>query len=282
MSSTSGTVVGTTGAASGIGLATAGAFAATGAHVIVADIARDRGNRSEACAPAASAPTSSNSTSRPTPRSTHSRRRRSTSGDACSPMSRDMEKASRSWRNTSDFWDRVVDINLMGPVVDARPLEPMIARRSGKIVNVASDAGCNGSSGETVYSGLGRLLSPSRRDWRQMARYSINVNCVCPGTDGNGGMPMAPLENHPEAFRKAILFKRFGRPSEVADAIRFSSPAITPAITGQTLSVSGSLTTFLKFEMWGCGMRKSRRDLPITAIKWEVSGKCRDDRAQPA
>ncbi|MFO1116682.1 MAG: SDR family NAD(P)-dependent oxidoreductase [Beijerinckiaceae bacterium] len=246
MSSTSRTVV-VTGAASGIGLATAEAFAATGAHVIVADIARDKGEETaaklRACGKRADFIELDIASD--------------ASIDAFAKKALDLGdvhvlanvagygKGQPFVENTSDFWDRVVDINLMGPVKLTRALlEPMIARRSGKIVNVASDAGRNGSSGETVYSGAkGGLIAFSKGLAREMARYSINVNCVCPGPTETP-MLMALPENHLEAFRKAIPFKRFGRPSEVADAIVFFASDHASYITGQTLSVSGGLTMF--------------------------------------
>ena len=145
--------------------------------------------------------------------------------------------------NDAIFWERVVDINLMGPIKLIRALiDPMIARRSGKIVNVASDAGRVGASGETVYSGAkGGLISFSKGLAREMARYSINVNCICPGPTETP-MLMALPENHLEAFKRAIPFRRFGKPEEVANAILFFASDKSDYITGQTLSVSGGLT----------------------------------------
>ena len=117
----------------------------------------------------------------------------------------------------------------------------LIERRSGKIVNVASDAGRVGSSGETVYSGAkGGLIAFSKGLAREMARYSINVNSVCPGPTETP-MLMALPENHLEAFRKAIPLKRFAQPGEIASAILFFASEHSNYITGQTLSVSGGL-----------------------------------------
>jgi 2-hydroxycyclohexanecarboxyl-CoA dehydrogenase len=145
--------------------------------------------------------------------------------------------------NDADFWEKVVDVNFLGPVRLIRAmLDPMIERRSGKIVNVASDAGRVGSSGETVYSGAkGGLIAFSKGLAREMARYSINVNCVCPGPTETP-MLMALPEKHREAFQRAIPMHRFGKPSEVADAILFFASSRSDYITGQTLSVSGGLT----------------------------------------
>jgi 2-hydroxycyclohexanecarboxyl-CoA dehydrogenase len=145
--------------------------------------------------------------------------------------------------NDQEFWRRVVDINLLGPVKLTRALlDPMIERGSGKIVNVASDAGRVGSSGETVYSGAkGGLISFSKGLAREMARYSINVNCICPGPTETP-MLMALPEKHLEAFKRAIPMRRFGQPQDVANAILFFASDRSDYITGQTLSVSGGLT----------------------------------------
>lgn len=145
--------------------------------------------------------------------------------------------------NDEEFWRRVVDVNLLGPVKLTRALlDPMIERGSGKIVNVASDAGRVGSSGETVYSGAkGGLISFSKGLAREMARYSINVNCVCPGPTETP-MLMALPEKHLEAFKRAIPMRRFGQPQDVANAILFFASDLSDYVTGQTLSVSGGLT----------------------------------------
>ena len=74
-----------------------------------------------------------------------------------------------------------------------------------------------------------------------MARFSINVNCVCPGPTETP-MLMALPEKHLEAFKRAIPMKRFGKPTDVADAILFLASSRSDYITGQTLSVSGGLT----------------------------------------
>ncbi len=246
MSSTARSVV-VTGAASGIGLATAEAFAATGAHVIVADIARDKGEETAARLRAGGHRADYIELDIASDASIDAFAKKALSLGDVHVLANvaGYGKGQPFVENTTEFWDRVVDVNLMGPVKLTRALlDPMIARRAGKIVNVASDAGRNGSSGETVYSGAkGGLIAFSKGLAREMARYSINVNCVCPGPTETP-MLMALPENHLEAFRKAIPFKRFGKPSEVADAIVFFASEHASYITGQTLSVSGGLTMF--------------------------------------
>jgi 2-hydroxycyclohexanecarboxyl-CoA dehydrogenase len=76
---------------------------------------------------------------------------------------------------------------------------------------------------------------------REVARYSINVNCVCPGPTDTP-MLATRSEKLREAFLKAIPFHRFAKPEEIADAILFFASDRSSYATGQVLSVSGGLT----------------------------------------
>jgi 2-hydroxycyclohexanecarboxyl-CoA dehydrogenase len=236
-----------TGAASGIGRATAQAFAKAGGQVILADLSIDKGEEAATQLRAAKLKAMFLPLDVASDESIANFKKEALAlGDVHVIANvAGYGKAQPFVENTPDFWERVIDVNLMGPIKLIRALlDPMIARRSGKIVNVASDAGRNGSSGETVYSGAkGGLIAFSKSLAREMARYSINVNCVCPGPTETP-MLMALSENHLEAFKRAIPFRRFGRPSEIADAILFLASDRASYITGQTLSVSGGLTMF--------------------------------------
>ena len=236
-----------TGAASGIGRATAQAFAKAGGQVILADLSIDKGEEAATQLRAANLKAMFLPLDVASDESIANFKKEALAlGDVHVIANvAGYGKAQPFVENTPDFWERVIDVNLKGPIKLIRALlDPMIARRSGKIVNVASDAGRNGSSGETVYSGAkGGLIAFSKGLAREMARYSINVNCVCPGPTETP-MLMALPENHLEAFKRAIPFRRFGRPSEIADAILFLASDRASYITGQTLSVSGGLTMF--------------------------------------
>jgi len=145
--------------------------------------------------------------------------------------------------NTFEFMDQIVRINLLGPVKLTRELLPaMIAAGAGKIVNVASDAGRVGSSGETIYAGAkGGVIAFTRSLAREVARYQLNVNCVCPGPTDTPLFHSLP-EKMRAALERAIPFRRLARPDEVADAIFFFASPGSDFVTGQTLSVSGGLT----------------------------------------
>ena len=145
--------------------------------------------------------------------------------------------------NTPDFWNKIVAINLMGPVKVTRAfLDPMIERNAGKIVNVSSDAGRVGSMGETMYAGAkGGIIAFTKSLAREMARHRINVNCVCPGPTDTP-LFAAQSERMQDALKRAIPFKRLAQPSEIADAILFFASGRSDYLTGQVLSVSGGLT----------------------------------------
>ena len=145
--------------------------------------------------------------------------------------------------NPPDYMDRVIAINLGGMLHLTQALLPaIIAAGNGKIVNVSSDAGRVGSSGETTYAAAkGGVIAFTKSLAREVARHSINVNCVCPGPTDTPMLQSRP-EKLKEAFLRAIPFRRFAKPQEIADAILFFASPRSDYITGQVLSVSGGLT----------------------------------------
>jgi 2-hydroxycyclohexanecarboxyl-CoA dehydrogenase len=145
--------------------------------------------------------------------------------------------------NPPEMWDRLIAINLLGAVRLSRAvLPPMIAAQRGKIVNISSDAGRVGSTGETVYAAAkGGIIAFTKSLAREMARYRININCVCPGPTDTPLFQGQP-ERMREALTRAIPFRRIAQPEEIAEAVMFFLGRRSDYITGQVLSVSGGLT----------------------------------------
>lgn len=142
-----------------------------------------------------------------------------------------------------EFWQRIVSINLLGPIAITHAfVRDMISHGSGKIVNVASDAGRVGSSGETVYAGAkGGVIALTKSLARETARYAIPVNCVCPGPTDTPAFARVP-ERLQQALIRAIPFHRTARPEDIAHAVAFFASPRSSYITGQVLSVNGGLT----------------------------------------
>jgi 2-hydroxycyclohexanecarboxyl-CoA dehydrogenase len=235
-----------TGAASGIGRATAEAFAQAGAHVLLGDIADAAGAEVAAAIRARGQRADFVRLDVTDAASIEAFRR-----DAYARSKQvDIVATVAGWgrtepfvKNTPDFWRKLVDLNLMGTIAVVRAfLDPMIERNSGKIVTVASDAGRVGSLGESVYSGTkGGVIAFSKALAREMARHNVNVNCVCPGPTDTPLLAAVP-DKIKEAFARVTPMRRLAKPSEVADAILFFASARADFVTGQVLSVSGGLT----------------------------------------
>ncbi|MCC6535316.1 MAG: glucose 1-dehydrogenase [Burkholderiales bacterium] len=152
-------------------------------------------------------------------------------------------KVERFADTSPELWRRLIELNYVGTLNMTRAfLAQLTAQPNGKIVNVASDAGRVGSGGEAVYSGTkGAVIAFTKALARETARYATNVNCVCPGPTDTPLLASIP-DKQREALMRAIPFRRFGKPSEVADAIVFFASSRADYITGQVLSVSGGLT----------------------------------------
>ncbi|MCQ4129200.1 SDR family oxidoreductase [Rhodococcus erythropolis] len=147
-------------------------------------------------------------------------------------------------QNDDALWTGLVAVNYLGPVrlCHAFLTSIVAAERATKIVNIASDAGRVGSMGETVYAGTkGALIAFTKSLAREMARYRVNVNCVCPGPTDTPLFGTLP-EKIRTGLERAIPFRRLGTPEEVASAVRFFVSEDADFVTGQVLSVSGGLT----------------------------------------
>ncbi len=140
-------------------------------------------------------------------------------------------------------WDRTVAINLKGYFLMARAVAPgMLARGSGRIVNIASQAAFLGStSGHLPYdASKGALVSMTRAIAREVAREGINVNAVAPGMVMTG-MVAKIWEERKEKYLARIPLDRIGQPGEIANVVVFLASDAAGYMTGTTVDVSGGL-----------------------------------------
>jgi 3-oxoacyl-[acyl-carrier protein] reductase len=141
-----------------------------------------------------------------------------------------------------EAWDEVVAVNLRGAFWCTRQvLRGMIRQKWGRIVNVVSPAALIGKDGAANYAAAkGGLLSFTKSLAREVGRYGITVNAVCPGLVNTRMIAQLP-EDQRKAFMQQIALGRFGEPVEVAQAIRFLASPAASYVTGMTLVVDGGL-----------------------------------------
>ena len=142
-----------------------------------------------------------------------------------------------------DYWDRVIAVCLKGYILCARAvLDTMMAKQSGKIVNISSDAGRVGQAGQTVYSAAkGGIIGFTKSLAKEVARFNINVNCVSPGATDTPAFQQNP-DKIKEAVPKGIPLRRIAKPEDVANAVGFFCSSDADYLTGQVLSVDGGFT----------------------------------------
>jgi 2-hydroxycyclohexanecarboxyl-CoA dehydrogenase len=147
------------------------------------------------------------------------------------------------------FWQKIIAINLVGPMNLLHTVLPgMVARGGGKVVNIASDAGRVGSSGEAPYSACkGGIIAMTKTIARELATKGVRINTVCPGLTETAMLEsfMQGAGNPDklrEAYTRAVPIGRLGKPEDIAGAVLFLASDDADFITGQTISVSGGLT----------------------------------------
>lgn len=150
---------------------------------------------------------------------------------------------------TPELWQKIIRINLDGALnMHHHVLPGMVARRTGKVVNIASDAARVGSSGEAVYAACkAGLIALSKTLAREHARHGICFNVVSPGpTETALLQSFADESSDParllDAFRRAVPMRRLGKPEDVPGLVAFLASDDADFITGQVISVSGGLT----------------------------------------
>jgi 2-hydroxycyclohexanecarboxyl-CoA dehydrogenase len=149
-----------------------------------------------------------------------------------------------------ELWDYVLGVNLRGVLAVTHAVLPaMQERRSGVIVNVASEAGRVGSQGSAVYSAAkAGVIGFTKAIAREAGRYRVRCNAVAPGPIETPLLNSAPQqlgelgERLKQGMVNATIMRRAGQPDEVAATIAFLACDDASYITGQTINVSGGLS----------------------------------------
>lgn len=147
------------------------------------------------------------------------------------------------------FWKKVTAINWFGPLhVTHAVAQGMAARKSGRIINIASDAGRVGSTGEVVYSGCkGATIAFSKALARELARSQVTINTVCPGPTDTPAMDAfvgtgEQGQKIRDAMVRGVPLGRIGLPDDYPGLVAFLASDDAAFMTGQTISVSGGLS----------------------------------------
>jgi NAD(P)-dependent dehydrogenase (short-subunit alcohol dehydrogenase family) len=242
-----------TGAAKGIGRATAMAFAQSGAQVAILDMDKEGGEKVV-------------------------QEIRQDHGEAMlllTDISKEqdvqaaMEKTISSWGHIDilvnnagvyfqanavdtpqEAWNKVLAVNLTGAYLCTKyAVREMIKRGGGVVINVGSEAGLVGIKGQVAYNvSKGGIIALTRSCAVDFADMGVRVNCVCPGTTFTPLVQTAiNRAPDPAAARRALEerrpLNRLGRPEEIAAAILFMASDEVGYATGAILSVDGGFTT---------------------------------------
>ena len=147
------------------------------------------------------------------------------------------------------FWKKVTAINWFGPLhMTHAVVSGMALRKSGRVVNIASDAGRVGSTGEVVYSGCkGATIAFAKALAREVARSNVTINTICPGPTDTPAMDAfvgtgEQGQKIRDAMVRGVPLGRIGVPGDYAGLVAFLASEDAAFITGQTISVSGGLT----------------------------------------
>jgi len=235
-----------TGAGQGIGKAIAEKLAAHGATVIVTDVNQDTANATAASLDNGAIGIQTDVTSRESVDAMVDQVTRTHGRIDVLVNNAGWDKAGPFLDSDPADWDRVIQINLYGVLNTSKAVLPVMAAQGhGSVVNLASDAGRVGSSGEAVYSAAkGGVIAFTKATAREMARYQVNANCVCPGPTDTALFASIGGDDPKlrESLSKAIPFRRLAQPSDLANMVAFFASDEANFITGQTVSVSGGLT----------------------------------------
>ena len=144
-----------------------------------------------------------------------------------------------------EIWDRVIAVHLKGTFLCCKGVLPaMMARKNGKIVNMASVAGKEGNANMAPYaSSKAGIIGLTKTLGKEMAPFNICVNCVSPALiETDMAREMTPEQR--SLLASKIPMGRLGRPEEVAAVVKFLVSDEASFVTGQCYDISGGRSVY--------------------------------------
>ena len=143
---------------------------------------------------------------------------------------------------TPESWRDVLAVNLDGVFHGCQSVLPtMISQRGGRIINIASLSALLAPAGQTNYAAAkAGVVALTQSLAKEVARLGITVNAICPGyiaTDALASMDAAERQR----TQMQIPMRRFGKPEEVAAAVRFLACPDAGYITGSAIKIDGGI-----------------------------------------
>lgn len=150
------------------------------------------------------------------------------------------ERSKAFWESEEDQWRFILDLNLMASVRCAREVAgDMRARKSGRIINTASEFAYKGGHGTTDYTtSKSGVLGFTRSLALELAPYGVTVNCVCPGVTRTKAVEQIP-DDILQPVIDGIAMKTIGEPEDIAHAVAFFASPGAWYVTGTHLLVNG-------------------------------------------
>ena len=156
----------------------------------------------------------------------------------------------------TDFkrWNEVMKTNLDGAFMCSQKVIPHLKKTNGNIINIASISGLRASTLRVAYgTSKAAIIQLTKQQAAELGEYQIRVNCVAPGPVKTKLAMAVHSQDIIDAYHDAIPLNRYGTENEIANAIYFLASEKASYITGQILSVDGG------FEATGVGLPSLRR-----------------------
>lgn len=150
------------------------------------------------------------------------------------------ERASEFYNSSSEVWRFVLNVSLMSTLIASRQVVPAMREAGrGKIVNVASNAGMAGEIGLSEYAAAKMgVIGFTRSLARELAPFRVNVNAICPGVTRTRVLDKIS-EEFLDGIRKSIPLGFFAEPEDIAAAVAFLASDDARYMTGQSVVVDG-------------------------------------------